>query len=292
MLTLFTTPKPFRGHIGVIQRNALKSWTRLGSDVEVILFGDDEGAAEVARDLGIRHEAHVERNESGLKRVDYLFDRAQEIGGGEILSYVNCDIILLDDFVQALARVKGKFAKFLMVGRRWDTDITEVIDFSRESWAESLRNRSLKESRQRDEWYIDYFAFGKGLYHKQIPPLVIGRIYWDNWLVWRAADLGGVVVDASKAVRAIHQNHDYGYHPQGREGVWKDEQAERNFQIAGGFKHLRNMDDAEVTLEETCFKTNLRRYGLTYRKRLRMWRLLLDVSRPLRTALGLRRERR
>ena len=27
MLTIFTTPKPFRGHIGIIQRNALKSWT-------------------------------------------------------------------------------------------------------------------------------------------------------------------------------------------------------------------------------------------------------------------------
>ena len=44
MLTFFTTGKPFRGHSGIIQRNALRSWLLLDPDVEVILFGDDEGA--------------------------------------------------------------------------------------------------------------------------------------------------------------------------------------------------------------------------------------------------------
>jgi len=64
MLTLFSTPKPFHGHIGVIQRNALKSWTVLHPDVEVILFGDDEGAADACRELGLRHEPYVERGGS------------------------------------------------------------------------------------------------------------------------------------------------------------------------------------------------------------------------------------
>ena len=42
MLTIFSTPKPFRGHIGVIQRNAIESWKRIHPDVEIILFGDEE----------------------------------------------------------------------------------------------------------------------------------------------------------------------------------------------------------------------------------------------------------
>ena len=33
MLTIFTIPKPFIGHIGVIQRNAIMSW--LASDSEM-----------------------------------------------------------------------------------------------------------------------------------------------------------------------------------------------------------------------------------------------------------------
>lgn len=33
MITLFTTAKPFRGHDGIIQRNALRSWTLLRPDI-------------------------------------------------------------------------------------------------------------------------------------------------------------------------------------------------------------------------------------------------------------------
>ena len=64
MLTVFSTAKSFHGHSGIIQRNALKSWTLLHPDVEVILFGDEDGAAETCRDLGIRHEPKVRRNET------------------------------------------------------------------------------------------------------------------------------------------------------------------------------------------------------------------------------------
>ena len=39
MLTLFSTPKHFRGHIGVIQRNALQSWKLLHVDVQVFDIG-------------------------------------------------------------------------------------------------------------------------------------------------------------------------------------------------------------------------------------------------------------
>ena len=53
MLTVFTTAKPFREHSGIIQRNALKSWTMLHPRVEVILFGDKEGAEEVVRTVAV-----------------------------------------------------------------------------------------------------------------------------------------------------------------------------------------------------------------------------------------------
>jgi hypothetical protein len=46
---------------------------------------------------------------------------------------------------------------------------------------------------------------------------VIGRVFWDQWLVWKAGSMGAAVVDASEAVMAIHQNHDYGYHAAGGE---------------------------------------------------------------------------
>ena len=53
MLTLFTIPKAFVGHIGDIQRNAIKSWTLLRPKCEVILLADDSGTSEVAEELGV-----------------------------------------------------------------------------------------------------------------------------------------------------------------------------------------------------------------------------------------------
>src|SRR6266478_2791565 len=82
MLTLFTTAKPFRGHTGIIQRNAIQSWTRLDTEIEIILFGNDEGAAEATQKFGVRHEPHVECNDRGTKRLDYMFARAQAIPYG------------------------------------------------------------------------------------------------------------------------------------------------------------------------------------------------------------------
>jgi hypothetical protein len=101
VLTFFTTAKPFVGHAEIIQRNALKSSTLVHPDAEVILFGDEGGAAEVARELGIRHEPHVERSEHGTKRLDYLFSTARAIARHDVLCYVNCDIVLMEDFRRA-----------------------------------------------------------------------------------------------------------------------------------------------------------------------------------------------
>src|SRR5690242_10812691 len=53
MLTVFATPKPFRGHIAVIQRNAIRSWTLLRPACEIILLGDEEGIADTAAEFGL-----------------------------------------------------------------------------------------------------------------------------------------------------------------------------------------------------------------------------------------------
>jgi hypothetical protein len=300
MLTFFTTAKPFRGHSGVIQQNALKSWTLLHPDVEVILFGADAGAAETALALGIRHEPLVERNECGTKRLDYLFARAPAIARHDVLCYINCDIILMQDFCRALARVKLAHSRFLMVGRRWDTEIKGLYDFKEKDWETRLRDQVLQNGKQRTPEWIDYFAFTRGLYGLDMPPLVIGRVFWDNWLVWKARDSNGPVVDASAAVLAVHQNHDYGYHLQGKQGVFHGEESGRNYKLAGGWKHLRTIADADEVLREGGLKSNTLRHWAAARRYARqafrmllhdviepVWFLFLKITRPARRMLGL-----
>jgi hypothetical protein len=192
------------------------------------LFGDDEGAADTARDLGIRHEPHVERSEYGAKRLDYMFTTARAIARHEILCYINCDIILIEDFCCAIERIRTAHQQFLMVGRRWDVDISRPWEFRRPNWQARLRGIVREGGRQRSPEWIDYFAFTRGLYGSSIPPFVVGRVHWDHWLVWKALDLKARVVDVSAVVMAVHQNHDYSYHGQGKHGVWNDEEAGRN----------------------------------------------------------------
>ena len=123
MLTLFTPAKSFTGQIATLQRNALKSWKLLDSHVEVIVFGNEDGEAEVCAEFGLRHEPHVERHQSGMKYLNYLFEQAQAIARCDSLCYSNCDIILLHDFYQAFLKAARWRKGFLMIGRRWDTDI-------------------------------------------------------------------------------------------------------------------------------------------------------------------------
>lgn len=303
MLTIFTTPKAFRGHINVIQRNALKSWTLLDPSVEVIVIGDEEGAAEVSRELRLRHEPAVERSASGTKYVRSIFGRAQEIARHSVMAYVNCDIVLTEDFARGVAHVCGHVesngvtgGKFLMVGRRWDTDIAAPIDFSAADWAKHTRALALEQNRQQSQDWIDYFVFTRGLY-REIPPLVIGRVSWDNWLVWKARAGGAAVVDASAAVVAIHQNHDYGYHPQGKQGVWQDEEAQRNFAAAGGAPHIFTMDDAthrltnDGVVRNPGYRLAPARRALS-RGRAKVWQAILGATRPVRHALGLKKSQK
>lgn len=292
MLTLFTTAKAFQGHSGIIQRNALKSWALLHPDAEVILFGDDQGARETAHELGLRHEPRVERNEFGTKRLDSLFQQAQGIARHEILCYINCDIVLLPEFIEALREVREAHTRFLMVGRRWDTDVIEPLAFGDPHWREKLRRLAWERGVMQPGHTVDYFAFRRGLY-AEMPGLVVGRIWWDHWLVWKAQEQGAAVVDVTKVAMCVHQNHNYGYHPNGANGVRSDEQARRNYELAGGRKHLYTIDDATHVLTAHERRNWGRLWAPTWRalrpKVVPAWHGLLDVTRPARQALGLRR---
>lgn len=290
MLTVFTTAKAFQGHAGIIQRNALQSWKLLHPEIEVILFGDDEGTSEVCADLGLRHEPHVERHESGMKYLNFMFERAQEISGHDYLCYSNCDIVLMKDFRAAFEKALRWKKKFLLVAQRWDTDVTESLDFSHEGWARDLRYQALTTGTPQHPDFIDFFVFSKGLY-QSIPPLVVGRSYWDHWLVWKAISEGAPVLDASWVVVPVHQNHGYGYHPLGKQGTNEDELALRNRQLSGDGKHLRSMLDSthRITRSGKIRHTPFRRQ-LESEAVLKIRQALAEKTFGLRQRMGLRRK--
>src|SRR5260370_34407069 len=113
MLHTFSATKPFDGHIGIIQRNAIHSWLRLSREIQVILIGDEPGAAEVARQFGILHVKEVERGKGGAKYLSSIFREAERHAHHEIVCYVNCDVMLMSDFLRAVDRVSSCLKNFL-----------------------------------------------------------------------------------------------------------------------------------------------------------------------------------
>lgn len=232
MPTLFAIPKPFRNHIAVIQTNAIRSWTRLGGAYKVILFGDEEGTAQLAQSVGATYVPRVARNRYGTPLLNDLFQQAQQLSNDPILCYINADILLLDDFAAAVQRLARRKKRFLMVGQRWDFNQTQLIDFDGH-WQAQLRDRVSRTASLRNPTAIDYFLFTRGLWGK-IPPFAVGRTAFDNWLIYRARQLKMPVIDATPAVTAIHQNHDYLHAGSGYNWIWKGPEAKFNQGLAGG----------------------------------------------------------
>lgn len=247
MLTIFSIPKPFNGHIGTIQRNALISWTKLGSGCEVILFGDDEGVAEAAEEFGVKHVSELEKNDYGTPLLDFVFEKAQQMAKYDRVCYVNADIILLNDIVEAVKKVD--LNKFLMVGQRWDLDIQELLDYQCDDWEENLRNIVETKGHLHPPAGSDYFIFPKGALGK-FPPFAVGRPGWDTWVIYRGRKLGIPVIDISQAVTVIHQNHDYKHIPGGDGKSWKGPEGDTNIDLMGGWDYVFTLCDTNWILSD------------------------------------------
>jgi hypothetical protein len=245
-ITIFAMPKAFSGHFAVIQRNAITSWTHIRPRPEILLCGDDPGTAEIAAELGLHHIAQIARTPSGTPRLDDLFAQAEDAVPDGLLCYVNADIMLPSNFHQVVQRLAG-WSPLMMIGRRWDTNITEPWDFTRADWEDRLRAVVHGTGTQMTPDYVDYFLFTKGL-GRDILPFALGRLHWDHWLVWHARKRGAFVVDASAVVVAVHQNHDYSHHPTGRAGIWGGEEAARNRALVGDYGRWLTIDDADHRL--------------------------------------------
>ncbi len=292
MLTIFSCPKPFRGHVGLIQRNAIRSWTLLTPRPEVILLGDDEGTAEVCAELGIRHIPEVQRNEYGTPLLSSVLQSGESAASHDLLCYVNADIILLRDFIQPVRQTVEHFGcnAFLLSGRRWNLDVNTDIDFSRPDWDLRLRSDVLSKGALDRYGAMDYFVFPRGLY-SNMPTLILGRCNWDNWMLHRAISQRLPLVDASEKVIIVHQRHDYAHTPFNKKSlnsVISGPEVRRNKSLCRNGSRFTTLLDATDVFSNAGFRQpGLLRFCHRYALRMKMyaWYVLAEVlypySRPL-----------
>ena len=266
MLTIFAIPKAFRGHIGLIQRNAITSWTQLRPRPEIILFGDEPGTAEIAAELGLRRVPQVVCNESGTPLLHDVFSKAEKMASTGAIAYVNADIMILSDFVHAVSIIErlDSDKPYLISGIRWNLRVEEILSFGN-GWEADLRARVKVSGKPDAPSALDYFVFSRGLY-AQMPPFAVGRSAWDNWLLYRARASRAMVVDASAAVVAIHQLHDYSHLPNGEHAAFRGAEAQLNQQMVRDAVHddlwIFSLMDATHVLTKNGLKPAWKVQGL------------------------------
>jgi len=250
-ITLFSVPKAFEGHVGTIQRNAVRSWLRLQPDVEIVLFGNERGVAETAAEFGVRHVPLVDLNEFGTPLVNFVFQKISRLSSRPLLCYVNADIILFRDFIEAADKIL--FDKFLMVGRRWDQNVTSELDFSKAGADAELSAGAMALGSLHAPAGSDYFVFPRNI-DWSLPDFAVGRPGWDNWLLYRARVTKTPIVDVSKVVTVIHQNHDYSHVSFAINKTWEGPEADRNLALIGRWECVFTLWDATHLLTKGGIK--------------------------------------
>jgi hypothetical protein len=216
-------------------------------DVSVILIGEEAGLAETAAEFGLRHLSGSVRNEKGTPLVSSVFALARQATDSPLLCYANADMILMPDLIAAVRQVQDRLARFLVVGQRWNLDITEPLDF-KQGWQAHLRNLAITRGEFYTPWGVDFFVFPREQF-SAIPDFAIGRPTWDNWMLYHAHSEGWLTVDVTRAVVAVHQNHDYSHLP-GNKPSYGSEEAKQNLALAGGRRRKFNIMDTDRELIE------------------------------------------
>ncbi|BBL68638.1 hypothetical protein [Methanoculleus chikugoensis] len=278
MLTIFTIPKPFKDHISVIQKNAIKSWTLLEPSCEIILFGDEEGVEEIAQELGVRHIQNIAKNEYGTPLLSDVFTKAHREARNGILCYVNADIILLQDFIGAIRTIQTLPEAYLMVGQRWDVDIDVPWDFSVDNWQKNMHDYLKVHAKIHPPAGSDYFVF-PGDTFESIPPFAVGRAGWDNWMIYNARTNRIPVIDATAVTTVIHQNHDYSHVKHNLGDTYENPESARNREIIGDRKRTYTLKEANLLLTPEGLAKNVHSNEYNPVRRLQMFLKNIIVGR-------------
>jgi hypothetical protein len=112
-----------------------------------------------------------------------------------------------------------------------------------------------------------------------MPPLAIGRFWWDNWLLWKARSLGAPVLDATTVVTAIHQNHDYSHttYGPGKTEMMASEEAVLNcrltceqnpadFEEGLSWRYVYTIDDATHKVTSQAITSNPRHIWKSFKR--------------------------
>ena len=216
-VTFVCWPKPFKDEAEYypFQKNALLSWKNLSITKNVIVIGNEEGNEEFCKEHGFVFEPEVgEVNQFGTPYVKSIFGQAYKYCNvGDPICYINSDILLFEDFSTICEWFfESELSKndYLCAGQRWDWKLPKEIDFDNPNWETHIKSDMFNNGNAVSPYAIDYFLHKAGSFPlESMPPLAMGRLHWDRWLVGYAIRNFPSVVDFSSLMYCIHHETSY-----------------------------------------------------------------------------------
>src|SRR5437588_10450195 len=154
-----------------IQTNSVKSWLALRPTPEIILVGNEDGVSEMCARFGLLHAPKVATTPSGRPIISDVFAQAEARTINELMCYVNADIMLTQTLIEAVVRLRQRFARPVLVCAPVNCTVPFGIQADGPGW-ESAYTFATSWARPRAGG-ADVFVFPRAFY-RNIPPVPIG----------------------------------------------------------------------------------------------------------------------
>lgn len=220
---IFSAPKPFVGQDVEVNLRAIRSWKKLKPTPKITLLGNDLGYEDVAREYGLNIRRDVDKTFLGVPLFNSMFHIANQSDATASV-VMNGDIVLLQDFMDALKRILERFEHFLVVSARYDLQsLPEELQEGSDDFEKNLRAYVLRHGVLHTYGGMDLWAWnpkGPRLFDGEMPHFIFGRGKYDNWLTHETIMAGRRhVIDASEAIMSVHIRHDYNLVTNNRESL-------------------------------------------------------------------------
>lgn len=211
LVTLFTTfAEHF--HLGseksTVHHNTLVNWASFKPSVNLLLFSNSSYWTKVAKSFGWDVLKPLNEN-NGTKPpiLKDMFRLAISRYQTKWYGYINADILLTTDLLKNLEMFTRRYntsgSRLLLTGRR--TNVGNLTNLNPSSEV-SIKEHAEKYGQLFNEDAEDFFISTKSFPWQRIPPLVVGRPGYDNWLVAEArCRLNATVFDVTQTLLALHQ---------------------------------------------------------------------------------------
>lgn len=231
-IAFITVPRPFmNGDIFERNKLAIHSWLSVSNRSRVILFVnrsefDPSGEFPALLDKlygshRIEYRGYIKSDLQGIPYIDHWFIRGLKETESKYVCFINSDIVLSSSWLKRVKQVFSvmKDKKTVLIGQRIDFDLNQWklkdLNYGSQDFLQQI-DKFVMDSNHEDHspYGIDTFTFRADIppfNPEMIPPFVMGRYNWDNWLTgWLNTIVDTVTFNLDPPIYHVnHQRHNF-----------------------------------------------------------------------------------